>query len=205
MNRNHVRGAALAFLLAAGACGDSATDVVGDLTRAEAAALAEVVAGTVVSTFDQAGPMAGPALGPALATFNQQVSFEGPCELGGTMAVTGDLDIVTDDETEELTSLEYTVTQVHNGCVGESQDGMRFTLTGAPNVTATFLVQTEGESVAMDGSYSGAVDWSTEGKSGTCTLSVEFSVNVNFGTETGTANMAGTVCGVSFSESVSVS
>jgi hypothetical protein len=205
MNRTHVRGTALAMLLAVAACGDSATEVVGDLTQAEAAALAEVVAGTVISTFDEGGPMAGPALGPALATLSQQVSFEGPCEFGGTVAVAGELDIVTDDETEELTSLEYTVTQVHNGCVGESQDGLRFTLTGAPNVTANFLVETEGDLIAMNGGYSGAVDWSTDGKSGTCTLSVEFSLDLNLGSESASASMAGTVCGVNFSESVTVS
>ncbi|MEX2467092.1 MAG: hypothetical protein WD995_09280 [Gemmatimonadota bacterium] len=200
MNRMHVRGTALAMLLTAAACGDSATDVVSDLSQAEAEALAEVVAGTVVSTFDQQGPVAA----PARATFSQQVNFEAPCEYGGTMNVAGELDIVTDDETEELTSLEYTVTQVHSGCVGESQDGLRFTLDGAPNVTANFVAMTEGDLISMDGSYSGGVDWSTDDKDGTCNLSVEFSLEMNAGTETGSASMSGTVCGVTFSRSLTV-
>ena len=205
MNRMHVRGGALALLLATAACGDSATDVMGDLTEAEAAALAEVVAGTVVSTVEANGAAATAARGPALATINQQVSFEAPCELGGTVAIDGALDLVTNDETEELESLEYSVTQAHDGCVTESQDGTTFTLDGAPNVTANLVVLAEGEAVSMDGSYSGAVDWATDGKSGTCTLSVEFSLDLNLGSDTGSAMMSGTVCGMSFSNSVNVS
>jgi hypothetical protein len=205
MNRMHVRGGALALLLSLAACGDSATDVVGNLTEAEAEALAEVVAGTVVSTWETGGASATAARSPALATFNQQVSLDAPCEFGGTVAINGEIDIVTNDETEELESLEYTVTQAHAGCVAESQDGIRFTLDGAPNVTANLVVLAEGDAVAMNGSYSGAVDWATDGKAGTCTLSVEFSLDLNVVAETGSATMAGTVCGMSFSNSVSVS
>ena len=205
MNRMHVKGGALALLLAVAACGDSATDVVGDLTEAEAAALAEVIAGTVVSTWEAEGAAPTAARGPALATFNQQVSLEAPCEFGGTVAIDGEFDIVTNDVTEELESLEYTVTQAHAGCVAEAQDGTRFTLDGAPNVTANLLVLAEGDAVTMDGSYAGAVEWATDGKSGTCTLSVEFSLDLNVVAETGSATMAGTVCGMNFSNSVNVS
>lgn len=205
MNRMHVRGGALALLLSVAACGDSATDVVGNLTEAEAQALAEVVAGTVVSTWEAEGAAATAARGPALATFTQQVSLDAPCEFGGTVAINGDIEIVTNDVTEELERLEYTVTQAHDGCVAESQDGIRFTLDGAPNVTANLVVLAEGDVLAMDGSYSGAVDWATDGKAGTCTLSVEFSLDLNIVADTGSAMMSGTVCGMSFSNSMNVS
>jgi len=204
MNRMFVRNGGLALLLTAAACGDSATDVVGDLTQAEAEALAEVVTGTVMSTWESEGAAATVARGPALATFNQQLSLEAPCEFGGSVAIDGEIDVVTNDETEELESLEYTVTQAHAGCVAESEDGLRFTLDGAPNVTANLLVLAEGDLIGMDGSYSGAVDWSTDGKEGTCTLSVEFSMDLNVGAQTGSATMSGTVCGISFSNSVNV-
>lgn len=205
MNRMFVRNGALALLLATAACGDNATDVVGDLTQAEAEALAEVVAGTVVSTWEGEGAATTAARGPALATFNQQLSVEAPCEFGGSVAIDGEIDLVTDDDTGEMESLEYTVTQAHTACVAESQDGVRFTLTGAPNVTANLLVLSEGDLLGMDGSYSGAVDWSTDGKEGTCTLSVEFSMDIDVAAETGSATMSGTVCGMSFSNSVDVS
>lgn len=204
MNRMFVRNGALALLLTTAACGDSVTEVVGDLTQAEAEALAEVVAGTVLSTWEGEGAAATAARGPSLATYNQQLSLEAPCEFGGSVAIDGEIDVVTNDETEELESLEYTVTQAHSGCVAESGDGVRFTLDGAPNVTANLLVLAEGDLISMDGSYSGAVDWSTDGKEGTCTLSVEFSMDLNVAAETGSATMSGTVCGMSFSNSVDV-
>lgn len=204
MNRMFVRNGALALLLSAAACGDSATEVVGDLTQAEAEALAEIVAGTVMSSWEGEGAAATAASGPARATFNQQVSLEASCDFGGSVAIEGEIDVVTNDETEELESLEYTLTQTHAGCVAESQDGVRFTLDGAPNVSANLLVLAEGDAIGMDGSYSGAVDWSTSDKEGTCTLSVEFSMDLNLGAETGSATMSGTVCGMSFSNSVDV-
>ena len=66
MNRMHVRCAAIALIVAAGACDDSPTNV-GDLSQAEAEALAEVVGAQVINGAFGASQRGSAAAGPAAA------------------------------------------------------------------------------------------------------------------------------------------
>lgn len=202
MNRIHVRGAALAVLVAAAACGDNATEVVGDLSQAEAEALAEVVGSTVFasSTGEMPGALGAPARVPVSGS--ESVSATVPCELGGTVGVNGNLEYSGDTET--VINATFGLTQVHNGCVAESQDGIRFTLDGAPNVTSNVSMTMSENELSMEGTYGGAVDWRTGGREGTCSLDVTLSVDMSGMTESGSASMSGTVCGVTFQKSVMV-
>ncbi|MDZ7778559.1 MAG: hypothetical protein U5R14_01305 [Gemmatimonadota bacterium] len=203
MNRMHVRGVGLALLVAVGACGDSATDVVTDeLSEAEAAALAEVMSENVFATWQQDQGQA--AMAPSLATFERSVQLEASCELSGSVSVSGDVVMETSETSEDVT-IDYTVTQVHQSCVGESEDGVRFTLDGAPDVTANFTVEAGEDLVTLDGGYAGSVDWSTDDKQGTCSVDVTFTAEVSQAGQSGSVTMSGSVCGVSFSDSVSFS
>lgn len=206
MNRMHARGAAIALILAAGACDDSPTNV-GDLSQAEAEALAEVVGAQVINgAFGASMEQGGAAAGPAAATVNydETVSFIGECELGGTVAVNGEFTGQADDQTGEG-SFSFTLVQIHDGCVGEANDGTVFTLHGSPSVTAQLDMVVAEQMLSFDGSFDGAVDWETDDREGTCTIDVIFSVDLNGSMETGEASMAGSVCGIDFSRSLSIS
>jgi hypothetical protein len=204
MRRFSLGGMSLLAVMAMAACSDSVTDTLGDLTADEAEALAEVVGQTVMTTWSDPGTAAG---GPApIAAIIIESDFEGdaPCPLGGQVAMSGDLILEIDDETEDMT-FDYSVTQVHQNCAAASEDGIVFTLNGAPNVSATLFVQALQDTLSFSSNYSGAVDWSTQGRSGTCSLSVQFSFEMNATTEAGSGSMTGTVCGHNFSQTVSFS
>ncbi len=204
MNVKSLRIFSCTALLAVTACGDSATDVLGDLTEAEAAALAEVIAGTV---FASAGDLPGGGMqgAPSRAPFSGESSIDAvaPCEFGGTVNVSGTLSYAGDDETEEVQA-DLTIVQVHNNCVAESQDGVRFTLNGAPQIAAGLTLVVSENVLSMDGGYSGAIDWATDGRDGRCSISIEFAIDVSGATESGSASMSGSVCGVNISHSLSV-
>lgn len=193
---------ALALSLALGACNGDPTDIIeGDsLTEAEAAALAEVVAGTLFSTWESEAA-AAPALAPARASGTIQVNDELPCEFGGSVAVSGSLAFDVDDETGDGT-LQFSVTQVHDDCAAESEDGIGFILNGAPNITSSFIIISDASFLSFTGDYEGAISWATDEKSGRCSIDVEFELTGDVLAETGSASLTGRVCGVTFQHSL---
>jgi hypothetical protein len=121
------------------------------------------------------------------------------------VSVDADLEGQMDDETGEGT-LSFMLTQIHEGCVGEADDGTVFTLDGAPSVTAQLDMEVAEEMLAFDGSFMGAVDWTAaDQREGTCTIDVTFSMDVNAGMQSGSTTMQGSVCGIDFSKSLSIS
>ena len=130
----------------------------GDLSQAEAEALAEVVGAQVINGAFGASQRGSAAAGPAAATVNyeESVSYVAECELGGTVDVAADYEGQMDDETGEGT-LSFTMTQIHDGCMGESDNGTIFTFDGAPSVTAQLDMEVGEEMFSFDGSYDGAV------------------------------------------------
>jgi hypothetical protein len=188
-------------LLAVAACGDDdPTDLIeGDeLTQAEAEALAEVVAGTLFATYGQ-----GALAAPARASGTLEVEDNFPCEFGGSVDVIGDLTFDIDDETGDGT-ITFDVTQDHIDCGAESEEGIRFVLNGAPDITSTFTIVQDGNLLSFSGGYDGAVGFETEDKEGTCSLDVDFSLQGNVATETGTATLNGRVCGITFSHNLTL-
>lgn len=141
--------------------------------------------------------------GPQLATYTATVAATGSCPLGGDVALSGDIDVETDDETGAGT-LDFGLTLVHASCVVQGGQGTRFTLTGNPNLTLDFTATTDGESFgSFSGSIGGAVDYATEGDDGTCTITYGFSGESSqngFSFQTD-----GTVCGHEISRSISFS
>lgn len=206
MNVKSLRILSLAAAATLAACGDDGTGPEADLSQAEAVALAEIIAS---SAFMGAGyvPTDGTAAGaPARTpwTVDDELIAESlPCEFGGTVSVEGSLTAEGDDE-EGWAEAELSLTQTHDGCGAAAQDGTRFTLSGAPNVTANFSVSVSEESISLDGGYGGALEWETDGRSGKCTIDFDIAIDVNAGAETASVDMGGTVCGISVSRSVTV-
>jgi hypothetical protein len=205
MERMRAYFAAAVVCVTGAACGNGPTEVVGGLTQAELEALAEVVGTSLVSSLaNEDGPMAGPALAPLAAVrLQRELSFTADCALGGSLVVSGRLDANV-DQAAGTGTLEYSLTQTHQECRVASEDGVVFTLTGAPHVTSSLVARASDQVLSVEGTYQGAVAWVTEEKEGLCSLSVELEIGLDLVGEATFAAMSGTVCGVRFSRTVSV-
>lgn len=205
MNPQSVRLMAVVASAAFGGCGGSSDLVMSELTEAEAQDLAGVV---LVATFSSTGSVPQPvptANGPQLVPFEItiDIEMEVECPLGGVVAVTAELGVSGDTEGPGG-RVDYSMTQVHDACVVISENQRQFTIWGAPSLGVDLVVEIDGVGVVdWTGAIAGAVEWVTDGREGTCTLSLEFSGHAE-GDGVGSAQLAGTVCGFSISQSVSI-
>lgn len=192
-----------AVALAVGGCGDST----GTLSQTEAEELAAVIAGLTATGL---GGLAGPQAAPATeVTFELELeNVSGPCSEGGTANLTGSLVLTADDETGDFSvGFDYTITP--NDCRERSPNDIVFTLDGDPNITVEGTLS--GTQTSLEGSItqSGGVRWETGGRSGSCTLNLtttyDFTSSDGGETFSGSASMSGTVCGVTISQTVTVS
>ena len=195
----------VALTVGAAACGESATDLGDELSSEEAGALAAAILDLTLAASMSESPSAqisGAAAVPT--TFNESAQLEGPCPLGGTMKadlhVAGSFDPATNQG-----QLDLDVRAEHHGCQVEAKEtGQRFTLQGAPAIEAEFrLVAKADRTYTLAGGYDGAVEWRSDGRSGTCRFDLDFSGNVDATTGRGTARLEGTACGVSVRHDVS--
>lgn len=195
-----VRFAALAAVFALGAC-DSALTSTGEMSEAEATELAGVIMENVMSN-SSAPPAA--VDGPQLVPFSSETSVEytAECPLGGTLAIMGDASISGDTETEEL-EIGYTVSHTHNMCSAMGENGSEFTLTGNPDLELDMSVELIDGNVFWEGSIEGAVDWSTDGREGTCVVDYAFEGTAT-PQESMSASVTGSVCGFNLSHSFSM-
>jgi len=200
MKSYSVRLAALAAVFAFGACGETLTST-GDISEAEATALAGVIMENVIGN---SGSIPSAVNGPQLVPFeaNTSVEFAAECPLGGTVAVMGDASVAGDTETEEF-AVGYTVSHTHNACRAMGEDGSEFTLNGNPDLSLDMTVELVGETIDWDGSVDGAVDWMVDGREGTCVVDYQFSGAATL-EQSVTANVTGTVCGFTVSQSFTV-
>lgn len=200
MKGNVVRFAAIAAVFALGAC-DSALTSTGDMSEAEATELAGVIMENVMSNSSSApATVDGPQLVPFSS--NTTVEFTAECPLGGTLAVMGDASISGDTETEEL-EVGYTVSHTHNACVAMGEDGSLFTLTGNPDLELDMSVELVDGVVFWDGTIEGAIDWSTDGREGTCVVDYSFE-GMATPEQSASASVVGSVCGFTVSQSFTV-
>lgn len=206
MTKPSARYLTVAAMVALAACGDDDSVTPDNLTEAEAQALATAVfqqsfMSAFTLDYEQQQPQA--VNGPATATYQAEIETTAACPLGGEVALSAVVDVQTNDETGAGT-VDFSVAQVHSNCGVQGDQGQQFTISGDPGVTFDFLMETDGqENFGFSGSLTGALSWATDGKAGTCAVSVEFSGQ---GSPTGFSfSNAGTVCGVDFSESVTIS
>jgi hypothetical protein len=177
------------------ACGGS-TDVVVDLSEAEAAALAEAVVQAAFVTSANAFSDAPAPVGPAAAPFgfDADVSFTEACPLGGSVDVDGSVGLSGDDETNEG-RIELAVRHDHAACVVEADDGTVFTFDGAPSVTLDLVLETDGVGqLDWSGVIEGRLAWSTEEREGTCPIALEFGGTVSEVEQSIAVSVDGTVC-----------
>lgn len=205
MTRRHATLSSLfavaSLLFLSGCSDDSPTDLLDDLSAEEAELMMEAVAQAGGLTIpDQMG---GGEPGPAAVVVSVNVETEVSCPEGGSVFVSGSFDGDADEQTGRGEfSLDYA--QVHESCsVRAPSTGDLWTFDGLPDVGVDFdLVVAEG-AFSLDGTQSGTVGWSTNGRSGNCTIDVTYTVS---GSETSlSGTVTGSVCGHQISTSVDVS
>lgn len=135
------------------------------------------------------------------ATVQTRVQVDVPCRLGGTVGLDATLSGAADSTSVDMT---LGVVEVPNACVAVDQDsGMQFVFTGAPSLTANYhLYSNYQDSLTLTGSYSGAVDWTSDNGSGTCNVEIGFDGMWNPADQTGSATLQGTVCDVQVQSTV---
>jgi len=191
---------AASLLVLSGCSDDSPTELLDDLTAEEAELMMEAIARAGGVTIPDASD---PGAGPAAVVVSIDVENEVSCPQGGSVLVTGSFDGDVDEQTGEGEfSLDYA--QAHRSCsVTAPSTGDVWTFDGLPEVGVDFDLLVTQDGFFLDGIQSGTVGWSTDGRSGNCTIDVTYSVS---GSETSlSGTVTGSVCGHQISTSVDVS
>lgn len=206
----------LAALAPLTACGDDGDDFGpndnGPLSVEEARYIGEIIVsqsyevGTAIPVFQSRPALSVANGGSAAATDSVEVTASRTldCPLGGSVAADASI-LAVRDETTGAVEAELLVSHEHQGCVVQApESGRQFTLDGAPAIVTDYLFATDASGTfSTDGSVSGAVDWATDGASGTCEFDVEVVGTRGIGQPIA-ISISGTVCGESIDQSVSV-
>jgi len=185
------------------ACADQPTDAeegTGELTEAEALALAGQIGLESLAFGRSTDLLSGPAPGPwATQTVSVTYDLTRPCLLGGSVRSFGSISVEVDD-TSRLAIVDITATDVHNACVFLA-GATRVAVTGDPDLTSTIHTSALAREAIGTQSVSvvGGLFFETDdGRSGHCDVDVLVEVNEDEGTEI----TRGEVCGFSFDVTV---
>jgi hypothetical protein len=206
MKRSKVCILALTALLAA-AC-DDATGPGDALTEAEATELAEIIFSQSVVAADQGGfapaTVAGLPLAYAPVNVDNETTVTLSCPLGGSFSAARSVSGTVDTETGAV-DVDVSLVQTHTECgVRGAESGTDFTLDGAPNVTSTQSLTTDGAGAfTLSGGISGAVDWVSGDRAGRCEISLEYSGSGD-GQGSLSMSLSGRMCSTTISQEVSV-
>lgn len=204
MTSTNVRVFAVLALTSLAACGESTVEP-DELTEAEAMDMAGAVLFATFSTTQTPPQQEG---GFAAVEYEYMADLETTvaCPLGGEVALSADVEVVGDSEAETF-SVDYEMTQTHNSCVVQSEEGREFTLTGDPDLEFNFVVEADGAEGTIDwgGDVDGTINWSTDDKEGSCAVAFEFGGGIAEEATAISGSMGGTVCGVEFNRSFSMS
>ncbi len=122
-------------------------------------------------------------------------SFVVACPLGGQITITSS---IMDESVADTVRLTTDFTASPSGCE-VSNGGMRFTVDGSPGVRERTTTSFIGlfEAFTLEGSVAGALDWQSDGRSGSCSIDLALSGGLDpSGTEPSVAAvLAGTLCG----------
>lgn len=191
-------------LLAALVAGCSDSTGTTSITDARAQAMASALfamtrnAGTAASQ----APQASSANGPLPAAVQSHVQLDVPCALGGTVGF--DANVTASADSTSL-SVSYGVVETPQACMARDEDsGMTFVFDGAPSLTADYVLYSNlQDSLTLNGTFGGAVDWATDGASGTCSVDMAFEGLWSAADSIGTASLQGSVCNVQVNTTVS--
>jgi hypothetical protein len=203
MNQRIVRVFALVAALGVAACGDDDPVASGDqLSEVEVQALSALILssgfeGTASVPVAAAAAVEGPQPVPFTSTADVETTV--PCTFSGSVRLSGQATVSGDDETQ-IYDVLYNVGQAHQSCVEQAETGQQFELTSSLNlnVDANIVGAAGSESYDFEGSVLGTVDWASEGRSGRCSVSIQYSASMTSATLSATSS--GEVCGTQFSQ-----
>ena len=184
-------GLTTALALTVVACGDddlTGVDSGSELTSSEVAAVLKAFG----SAFKTAGSAAQAAPAQAPVSVSETFDVTVPCE-SGNLVVSGSISGTADAETF-ISDLTTTVSWDPNACV--VGDGTNtFTVDGDPRVELVLDLTSTQVALTLSGAETGGFSFtSSDGRSGTCALDVEFSIAT---TPTGVEReVTGTICGL---------
>ncbi len=189
-----------ALLVGLAACDDGEiTTVEQQLSQAEVAELLEVLA--AVGSFNPGVTGSAPqgVAGPQPVPFSFTVEWSFGCPEGGTVAATGSTSGDTEGQSGGLEA-SYNATLTYTECRGTSDEGTTFEIDGS--LTTAIDFQLNEDTFALQGTHTGTLAWTSDGRSGSCTLDLTFSNTVTGTTQS--SEVTGTVCGVTVNETVTV-
>lgn len=199
---NTLRMLSLMAVFGLAACDEAM--VPGELTEADAEALASVIMESMFSNSSDVPAAAAAVDGPQLVPFefSTDVTFTADCPMGGAVTIDGSATIAGDTEAEGA-SVVYEVTHTHASCSGQDENGKQFTISGAPDLTFDFVAEFDGQTAGWEGSVEGAIDWEFDGMMGMCEVDYAFSGSAT-GEESVTAMLEGTICGYLINQSLTI-
>lgn len=179
------------------ACSDSTAIEAGVLTAAESEELAGAV---MVAVFSTSGTVPQPAqAGLAMVTWAAEIDDILPCMGGGTVDVAASAQVEFDQQSGDA-QIQWSMTQIHDGCVVTGTNGQTFTLTGAPSMNVAITVNSTTLGTEWGGSVQGDVDWVTDGRTGSCMVNMEFNGS-STPLQSVSAQIVGNVCGFAINHS----
>ncbi len=183
LDRRNVTAVLFAGALAAG-CSEGTTEppVTAELSAAESVALFEAMRAIQE---DPAATIIGGSENSAVIA----------CPMGGQVTLT---QTVVDEAVADTARLTVNSTASPSGCQ-LSSGGTRFTVDGRPSVHERIVTTFVGifEAFTLEGSVTGALDWQSDGRSGSCAIDLTLSEALG-SSGTGSpvaAILAGTLCG----------
>ncbi len=184
-------------VLAVSACSDdgpTGTDSGDQLTDEEIQALFNTFA-TAFSSLGVAGAAAGAPPARATISISQSFDVDAPCPAGGTIDTSGSVSGSIDDETF-ASDLSFILTFNPMGCAVTTASGS-VTIDGDPSIQLIIDSVTSEGLISLSGSQVGGIRFtSSDGRSGSCALNVDFTSSVNLMSQAVTTTTTGTVCGV---------
>jgi hypothetical protein len=133
------------------------------------------------------------------AAVTSTINATAPCPNGGTAGVSGTA-TVNDDETQANAQ----ITQTFSNCKSTSSEGTLWTFNGAPSIVTTLAATSNPATGAFTLSLTqkGALDVVGPDASGRCVIDLSLDVAGNENDDTGSITLNGSVCGVTFEQTV---
>jgi len=164
-----------------------ATAMADALTQGIPAESAHGAQGTLAAAVTDLQPeqLTGCTVTGSVETCTYPISFTGPCPDGGTVGVSGNLDLTLSSSGSGSDTESFTITPTNCGV------GQNLTITGNPSIDVTTEITVASNQIVYPVTLTetGGVTYGPK-PSGSCTLNVSYSV-----TPPNTCTVSGTICG----------
>lgn len=191
----------LGALLVLGACDEDAAGPTGDqMSRDEALFITTQVLASGETTTEAPEANTGDfTVGMVPRTLTQTLQVTHPCPVSGQVQLSWSANLAWDDETGDMT-LDVEGMQNHAACAF-NREGLTFTIHGNPNIELDAHIEIDNHMPVGEHTLNiqGGFRWtSSDGREGTCPISVEAITNFTAQTRT----IEGNVCGHTVSETL---